>query len=169
MDSGPAPRGASGMTKSLRHAFSFPRHDLPESCIISPPSSRRGRRECRMLAAPARPACKEMHFAHASNHRAAEQPALPAQWCYGLYVVSSVRRAFWPPSPCVRHARLDPSVGGSGPHDFAVRFNPFVFAIPRPGRNVHRSPPPTLVTIAKRPSGGSGMRREDHIFPKNGS
>jgi len=78
-------------------------------------------------------------------------------------------RAFWPPSPCVRHARLDPSVGGSGPHDFAVRFNPFVFAIPRPGRNVHRSPPPTLVTTAKRPCGGGGIWRENHIFPKNGS
>jgi hypothetical protein len=33
---------------------------------------------------------------------------------------------FWPPSPRVRHARLDPGIGGSGPHDFAVRSGAFV-------------------------------------------
>ena len=64
----------------------------------------------------------KLHIMHASNHRAAEQPALPAQWCYGLYVISSVRRAVWPPSSSRNVTReLDPSVGGSGPHDFAVR------------------------------------------------
>jgi len=79
-------------------------------------------------------------------------PAFPAQrftaytWsprCAGLF---SHRR------PAKRPARLDPSVGGSGPHDFAVR----------PGRvrqlrqSVHRIPHPTFVTIAKRPLVGAG-------------
>src|SRR5262249_43835421 len=61
-----------------------------------------------------------------------EQPAFPAQWVYGLYVISSVHRACWPPSPRVRRTRLDPSVGGSGPHDFAVRDPRFVLRAPRP-------------------------------------
>ncbi len=39
----------------------------------------------------------------------------------------------------------------------------------RPGQNVHRIPPPTLVTIAKRPSGGGGTRAINHKFTKNGS
>src|ERR1700759_273703 len=33
---------------------------------------------------------KEMHFVHASNTGQPKQPAFPAQWFYGLYVVSSV-------------------------------------------------------------------------------
>src|SRR6266404_2111723 len=49
------------------------------------------------------------------------QPAFPARWCYGLYVISPVTGLF-----CHRHRRncsrqLDASVGASGPHDFAVR------------------------------------------------
>jgi hypothetical protein len=44
--------------------------------------------------------------------------------------------------------RLDPSVGGSGPHDFAVRLSPARLALP--SRPSH--PAPTSVTTAKRPS-----------------
>ena len=40
--------------------------------------------------------------------------------------------------------RLDPSVGRSGPHDFAVRLDP----ARRATSSVHRIPLPTLVTIA---------------------
>jgi hypothetical protein len=69
---------------------------------------------------------KSVHFAHASNTGSAGTTGIPRAMGYGLYVISSVRRAVWPPSPRVRHARLDPSVGGSGPHDFAVRFSAFV-------------------------------------------
>src|SRR5690348_17963662 len=77
------------------------------------------------------------------------QPAFPAQWFYGLYVISSVRRAFWPPSLSRNVPReLDPSVGGSGPHDFAVRVGRTRLL----RRHVHRIPPPTFVTTAKRPS-----------------
>jgi hypothetical protein len=55
-------------------------------------------------------------------------------------------------------AKLDASVGASGPHDFTVRNTPFVRA-----KNctatyyVHRIPHPTSVTIAKRPSDRDGM------------
>jgi hypothetical protein len=56
------------------------------------------------------------------------QPAFPAQWCYGLYVLSPVTGLC-----CHRHRRdakhhrqLDASPGAPGPHDFAVRITSFV-------------------------------------------
>jgi len=71
---------------------------------------------------------RKVHFAHASNDRFSQiNRHSPREWCYGLYVVSSVRRAVWPPSPRIRHAKLDPSVGGSGQHDFAVRIGALVW------------------------------------------
>ena len=47
----------------------------------------------------------------------------PAQWFYGLYRALPGDRALLPPSPARSHSRakLDASVGASGPHDFAVR------------------------------------------------
>jgi hypothetical protein len=54
---------------------------------------------------------------------------------------------------CLR--KLDASVGASGPHDFAVR----VSAIRQRRRRVHRLPLRTSVTIAKRPSLGTGSDR----------
>jgi hypothetical protein len=53
-------------------------------------------------------------------------PAFPAQWLYGLYAFSPVHRACWPPSPWNHHPGLDPSVGRSGPRDFAVRLGALV-------------------------------------------
>ena len=54
-----------------------------------------------------------------------------------------------------RLAALDPSVGRSGPRDFAVRFG----RVRQQRQNVHRIPLPTFLTIAKRPSCGSGTGR----------
>jgi hypothetical protein len=50
-----------------------------------------------------------------------QQPAFPARWFYGLYVISPVTGLF-----CHRHSQrclheLSASVGAPGPHDFAVR------------------------------------------------
>ena len=55
---------------------------------------------------------------------------------------------------------LDASVEASGPHDFAVRFQRARLA----RQSVHRIPPPTSVTIAKRPSGGGGTAHHCHGF-----
>src|SRR6185437_4032061 len=41
------------------HESAFPRHDLPEALQTERPDRVRGRRECRVQAAPARLACKE--------------------------------------------------------------------------------------------------------------
>jgi hypothetical protein len=67
-------------------------------------------------------------------------------------------------------AQLDPSVGRSGPHAFAVREAMFVGARMRAAQlHVHRIQPPTSVTIASRPSDGDRMEGENHDFRKNGS
>src|SRR5262249_52024493 len=109
---------------------------------------------------------KKMHFTHASNDRAAGTTGIPCAMGYGLYVVSSARRAVWPPSLADTIIRkLDPSVGGSGPHDFAVRAGPARRA--RPVRPSH--PAPRFVTIGRSaPLAGAGQREDNHIFPKNG-
>jgi hypothetical protein len=80
-----------------------------------------------------------------------------------------VSRALLPPSPGRYFRRLDPSVGGSGPHDFAVR--------DRRIRLAHRSrpshPAPTFVTtrtplLSRRDGGGCiadlGLRRSGIFF-----
>jgi hypothetical protein len=66
-----------------------------------------------MLAAPEGLACRrECTLRTQATTGQPEQPAFPAQWFYGLYVISSVRRAFWPPSPSRTSCeKLDPSVG----------------------------------------------------------
>jgi hypothetical protein len=71
----------------------------------------------------------------------------------GLVATVALRNVF---------ARLDPSVGGSGPHAFAVRDDVFVGAHARAAHHhVHRILFPTSVTIASRPSeGNQDMGRE---------
>ena len=77
------------------------------------------------------------------------QPAFPARWSDGLYVVSLARRAFWPPSVgALVSLDLDTSIGVSGRHDFTVRTVLFV-GVTRDHaarRRAHRIPHPTFVT-----------------------
>ncbi len=76
--------------------------------------------------AQGRPGACRPHGPPANKMQAAEPqvwpdiPSLPARQCYGLYVISLVRRACWPPSLAARHRELGISVGMPGPHDFAV-------------------------------------------------
>jgi hypothetical protein len=109
------------------------------------PSSNGGRRECR-CDGRTRSLVQKAHEVVTTGTPKA--PAFPARWCYGLYALSSVNRAFLPPSPRAacrtngrhRHAaKLDPSVGRSGPHDFAVR-------------NAHPSSDDAVAAIASRPT-----------------
>jgi hypothetical protein len=56
------------------------------------------------------------------NHRyEPEQPAFPAQWCYGLYVLSPVRPGFVVTVASRHLAKRSTCIGAPGPHDFAVR------------------------------------------------
>src|ERR1700694_1417546 len=65
---------------------------------------------------------------------------------------------------CHRHRRnclrqLDASVGASGPPAFAIR----VSTVRQRAARVHRIPPPTSVTIAKRPSEEAGPNRNSPV------
>jgi hypothetical protein len=80
-------------------------------------------------------------------------PALPARMVLTVSFVLSPETGL----SCLRRRRniirrLDASVGASGPHDFAVRK---ARVLVRNAACVHRIPP-TSVTIAKRPSVGTG-------------
>jgi hypothetical protein len=87
---------------------------------FTPPSSHEegtGKAGCRLA-----PMVRVQQKKHAAEPQVQpDQPAFPAQWFYGLYVISSVTGL-----SCHRHfainaARLSASVGAPGPHDFAVR------------------------------------------------
>jgi hypothetical protein len=120
---------------------------LPRLALIASRGGGEGR-------VPVAPMVRVQQKSTRQNHRyEPDQPAFPAQWFYGLYVISPVTGL-----SCHRHfaiivAKLSASVGAPGPHDFAVRKD---IARPREDRAsmlcVHRIPRPTFVTIAKRPS-----------------
>src|SRR5882724_12536585 len=95
--------------------------DAPELCERLALSIQGGRREGRMLAAPMAPV--RMKCTGQEPQVRTEQPAFPAQWVYGLYVISPVTRLC-----CHRrrrdaqhHRQLDANLGAPGPHDFTVR------------------------------------------------
>jgi hypothetical protein len=102
-----------------------------------------------------------MHFAHASNDRAAGTTGIPCAMVYGLWRALPGVRAF-----LVTVARgiitrgLDPGIGGSGPHAFAVRFS-FTRRV-KPSRPSH--PAPRFVTIAKRLCSGRGTAQDIHLI-----
>ncbi len=107
-------------------------------------------------------ACKGRKHASKSLQVRRNDPAFPAQWFYGLCPCSprctgldSHRR------PPIIISALDPSVGGSGPHGFAVRIRSARLALPT--RPPH--PCPRFLTIAKRPSCGRDARREATDLP----
>jgi hypothetical protein len=99
-------------------------------------------------------ACNKKHAAEPQVQ--ADHPAFPAQWFYGLYVLSPVTML-----GCHRHQwnrfhQLSACIGAPGPHDFAVRTNAARRASEsRSAMCVHRIPFPTSVTIASRPSMGN--------------
>ena len=91
-------------------------------------------------------------------------PAFPAQWFYGLLRALPGEPGFLATIASVmrkHHRRLDASVGASGPHDFAVRISAARprASIARRRHRVHRIPLQRSVTIAIRPSFGTGRTR----------
>jgi hypothetical protein len=92
-----------------------------ESCKYPSPR-KRGRRECRVPAAPAASRGKNNHHTSIVTTGPPESPGIPCA------MVLTVSFALSPVTGLVCHRRrrsclrrLDASVGASGPHDFAVR------------------------------------------------
>src|SRR5204862_6022098 len=105
-------------------AFVFSRHELPEVCISFALSSIRGRREDRVLAAPAvsRAICANKNAHEHTGQR--EHSGLPCAMALRLTSSSPRRTALLPPSPPRSFASLGLSASTAAlePHDFAVRF-----------------------------------------------
>jgi hypothetical protein len=106
----------------VRYNFAISRRGAPEFCLNVPPSEIRGRRESRVPVAPAA-ACAVVESTRVSHHGFAgiTRPSLRNGF-NSLFRALPGDRACLPPSPRgVASAKLDASVGASGPHDFAVR------------------------------------------------
>jgi hypothetical protein len=63
-------------------------------------------------------ACSKKHAAEPQVQP--EQPAFPAQWFYGLYVISPVNRAFLPPSPARCRSIFADLAPASGRQDHTI-------------------------------------------------
>jgi hypothetical protein len=114
----------------------------------------RGRREDRVRAAPAVSRANTDSKAHTSIQVQRKQSGLPCAMVLTVsFVLSPVTGLIVTViSKKLASQKLDASTGASGPHDFAVRFS----AVRQKRLRVHRIPCPTSVTIAIRPSCGTG-------------
>jgi hypothetical protein len=98
---------------------------------------------------------KHSHHGHTGNTRHS-----PRNGFNSVYRALPGDRAFLPPSSAkVAFHRLDASVGASGPHDFAVRRSAPSSEAP-PASTASR---PAFVTIASRPSKGTGPDRYNAV------
>jgi hypothetical protein len=106
-----------------RYDSALSRRDASEVSQESP-SRTRGRRECRMLAAPAASRAK-VKSTRASHHRFTETVRHSLRNGFnGLSRALPGDRALLPPSLSrIIPRKLDASVGAPGPHGFAVRDN----------------------------------------------
>ena len=106
-----------------RHTFAFSRRISPEVCIFVWPSRNGGRREDRVLAAPAvsRAICANKNAHEHTGQR--EHSGLPCAMALRLTSCSSRRTALLPPSSPRSFASLglSASTAAPEPHDFAVR------------------------------------------------
>src|SRR5204863_9943077 len=95
-----------------------------------------------------------------------DQPSIPARNGFTAYfVISPVIGLFCHRRQQVTTCQLDASVEASGPHDFAVR----VSTVRQHCLRVHRIPCPTSVTIAIRPSCGTGWIGYTFDLGQNGN
>src|SRR6266478_8959613 len=127
----------------------IPRREAPEFCKTMSLDDR-GRRECRVPAAPAASRAKLNKAHERSHHRFRRiQPAFPAQWFYGLLRALPGDQAFLTPSPARLHADLTPALGRQNHTTWPYASASFVrLAVARltPPRPPH--PAPRFVTCA---------------------
>ena len=92
-----------------KHNFAISRHDLPEVCIFFCPPDLEGRREDRVLAAPAVPRAICANKTAHEHTGQLEHSGLPCAMALRLTSCSSRRTALLPPSPALLIARLTPA------------------------------------------------------------
>jgi hypothetical protein len=140
------PRSSRGMTVEGCEA-TFPRHEMPECCIIRVPPKRRGRRECRVTASPM--ARLQTKNAGGSDHRFSRINRHSLRDGFTTYVRALLGvPGFLATVTCLSSAGLIPA---SGDQDHTISPSAPAPLVSR-CLCVHRIPRPTSVTIAKRPS-----------------
>jgi hypothetical protein len=151
------PGSSPGMTDGIDSQNMHPRFRgamRPKFSKSSAPKNR-GRRECRMRAAPAISCAVAQNKVHTSIQGSGEHPTFPAQWLYGLWralLGESMLCCHRRPSEALASSELDARLRASGPHVFAVRSRAVRYRhYQRPPR-----PVPTILAIMMRPSGGTG-------------
>jgi hypothetical protein len=147
------------------HAFALPRLCEPGFCASCLPSSREGAGNAGCWPHPRALRAKKLHFYARKKSQGSRNTRHSLRNGFTAYTCSPrCAGLFGHRRPAKRPAGLDPSVGGSGPHDFAVRSGAFVSR--------------ARASIAARayvrddrdtPLHRRGMRRYNHNFPKNGS
>jgi len=121
-------RAASGAGSSLSllamtsgYTSSIPRRACARAVLASSPQEKRGRRECRALAAPAASRANKKAHEHSRYGHTGLARHSPLNG-FSVSFVLPGDRAFLPPSPARSSPRkLDISVGMPGPHDLTVR------------------------------------------------
>jgi hypothetical protein len=149
---------------TVSHSFAISPRISREFCSNVPPSSYRGRRECRAPDAPA--ASRVEKNTRVSHHGHAGSPGIPRAVVltayFALSPVTGLSCHRHPQETCKKLAsrELDASVGASGPHDFAVRkISAFVNAL-----LTSTASRPASVTIASRPSVWDGTVRNKQVI-----
>ena len=126
----------------------------PRLAIEFPHPPNRGRRECRVHAAPAVSCAKVCKKAHTSIQVQRRHPTFPAQWLYGLYRALPGRAGL-----VVTVASGMASTGltpASGRQDHTT--SPYASAPSVKGTSASTASHPASVTIAKRPSYRDGTK-----------
>jgi len=132
-------RGASVFDHFRRRNPAFSRRDSPEVCRDVSRLEIRGRRECRMRAAPAVPCAKWKKKTHTSIQVQRRHSDIPCAMALRITSRSPRRiglvclrrlRIWHIRARSGRHASEDltPTTEAPGPHDFTVRTAPFVSA-----------------------------------------
>ena len=134
------------------YTLAISRQVCPSVTCNFPPSPVRGRRECRAPDAPAAARgvvvnTRVSHHGHTGNTRHSPRNGFTA-----YFALSPVTGLSCHCRQRNRFRQLDASVGVSGPHDFAVRLKRHSSKAP----SASTASRPTSVTIAKRPSVGTG-------------
>jgi len=134
-----------------KHTFAFSRHCARALSETFPPSQQRaqGRPGARCTHGLVCNVCKKLRTR--AYRFSGEHPAFPAQWLYGLYVISPVS-----------HALLPPSTPDSGRQDHTTSPYASVALVSRNIR-VHRIPP-RVRGDRERPSCRAGRADSCHRF-----
>jgi hypothetical protein len=150
--------------QGIGHNSAFPQRDSAQGLHYHVPPEFRGRRECRVQAAPMARLQRKKQAAVTTG--SAGTTGIPCAMVLRLIRdLPGVRASLATVVSREAPAKLDPSVGGSGPHDFAVRVRAARLAAPirppLPAANVRGD-------CAYAPLTAAGWRQDKHIFLKNG-